>query len=57
MQPLKPLQCDYSNWGTWKKTIYPTTLFLENKRFSSCFTNGSIKFKVQHATVENFKTV
>ena len=43
------LQCDYSNQGPWKKIV-------QSQRFSIFFfTNGPIKFKINYATVENFK--
>ena len=42
---LPCLQCDYSNRGTWKKTIQSQG-FLKTKD-SRFFANGTIEFKVQ----------
>ena len=40
--------------GHWKKDC-PMTAISKNKRFSSSFANGTIKFKYNYVTVENFK--
>lgn len=40
--------------GHWKKDC-PMRAISKNKRFSCSFENGTIKFKYNYVTVENFK--
>ena len=48
------VQINKANRGTWRLSNHD---IFENKRFSSFFANGPIKFRVQlYATVKNFKS-
>ena len=53
MQPLKTLQCDYWNWGTWKKTI-PPHCFLQTKDSQVVLQTDN---KIQGSTIQPLTTL
>ena len=50
------LQCDYWNWGTWKKIIL-SQRFLKTRNSQVFLQTDQYNSRFNYATVENFKTV
>lgn len=49
------LRCRHSKGDTWQKIVQ--SIFSKNKRFSSCFKNREIEFKVQLQPMQPLKTL
>lgn len=49
------LRCRHSKGDTWQKIVQ--SIFSKNKRFSSCFQNREIEFKVQLQPMQPLKTL